>query len=31
MKPRRIEIAGAGGAKTIEHEGQPKAEKAKAA
>ena len=33
MKPRRIEIAGSGGggAKTIEHEGQPKAEKAKAA
>ena len=31
MKPRRIEIAGAGEAKTIEHEGQPKAEKAKAA
>ena len=26
MKPRRIEIAGSGGAKTIEHEGQPKAE-----
>ena len=31
MKPRRIEIAGGGGAKTIEHEGQPKGEKAKAA
>src|SRR3954451_18300644 len=31
MKPRRIEIAGAGEAKTIEHEGQPKVEKAKAA
>ena len=31
MRPRRIEIAGSGGAKTIEHEGQPKAEKAKAA
>src|SRR5215218_4845594 len=31
MKPRRIEIAGSGGAKTIEHEGQPKGEKAKAA
>jgi molecular chaperone IbpA len=31
MRPRRIEIAGGGGPKTIEHEGQPKAEKAKAA
>ena len=31
MKPRRIEIAGSGGAKTIEHEGQPKGEKAKVA
>src|SRR3954467_5638499 len=31
MKPRRIEIAGGGETKTIEHEGQPKAEKAKAA
>src|SRR3954467_11513 len=31
MKPRRIEIAGGGGPKAIEHEGQPKAEKAKAA
>src|SRR5215212_135591 len=31
MKPRRIEIAGGGEAKTNEHEGQPKAEKAKAA
>ena len=31
MKPRRIEIAGGGGPKTIEHEGQPKAETAKAA
>ena len=31
MKPRRIEIAGSGGAKTIEHESQPKAEDAKAA
>ncbi len=25
MRPRRIEIAGGGGPKTIEHEGQPKA------
>ena len=31
MKPRRIEIADGGGPKTIEHEGQPKAGKAKAA
>ena len=31
MKPRRIEIAAAGEGKTIEHEGQPKGEKAKAA
>src|SRR3954465_4184326 len=31
MKPRRIEIAGGGEAKTIEHDSQPKAEKAKAA
>ncbi len=31
MKPRRIEIAGGGGPKAIEHEGQPKVEKAKAA
>jgi len=31
MRPRRIEIAGGGEPKTIEHEGQPKAEKAKAA
>jgi molecular chaperone IbpA len=31
MRPRRIEIAGSGGPKAIEHEGQPKAEKAKAA
>ena len=31
MKPRRIEIAGAGEAKTIEHDSQPKVEKAKAA
>jgi molecular chaperone IbpA len=31
MKPRRIEIAGGGEAKTIEHEGQPKVEKPKAA
>lgn len=31
MKPRRIEIAAGGEAKTIEHESQPKVEKAKAA
>ncbi len=31
MKPRRIEIAGGGGVKTIEHDSQPKVEKAKAA
>jgi molecular chaperone IbpA len=31
IRPRRIEIAGGGGPKAIEHEGQPKAEKAKAA
>src|SRR3954469_21898116 len=31
MKPRRIEIAGGDGPKTIEHEGQPEAETAKAA
>ena len=31
MRPRRIEIAGGGEPKTIEHEGQPTAEKAKAA
>src|SRR3954451_19481582 len=31
MRPRRIEIAGGGGPKAIEHEGQPKAERAKAA
>jgi len=31
MKPRRIEIAGGGGAKTIEHDAKPKVEKAKAA
>jgi molecular chaperone IbpA len=31
MKPRRIEIAGGGVPTTIEHEGQPKAETAKAA
>ena len=31
MRPRRIEIAGGGEPKTIEHEGQPKAEKVKAA
>ena len=31
MKPRRIEIAAGGGPKTIEHDSQPKAEKAKAA
>jgi len=31
MRPRRIEIAGGGGPKAIEHEGQPKAETAKAA
>ena len=31
MKPRRIEIAGGGEAKTIEHDAKPKAEKAKAA
>ena len=31
MKPRRIQIAGSGEAKTIEHGGQPKVETAKAA
>ena len=31
MRPRRIAIAGGGGAKAIEHEGQPKVETAKAA
>ena len=31
LKPRRIEIAAAGAAKTIEHDSQPKVEKAKAA
>jgi molecular chaperone IbpA len=31
MKPRRIEIASSGEAKTIEHDSQPKVEKAKAA
>ena len=31
MKPRRIEIAGGGETKTIEHEAKPKVEKAKAA
>src|SRR5689334_15979594 len=31
MKPRRIEIAGGGETKTIEHQGQPKVEKPKAA
>src|SRR5215217_3262448 len=31
MKPRRIEIAGGGEAKTIEHDAKPKVEKAKAA
>jgi len=31
MKPRRIEVAAGGEAKTIEHDSQPKVEKAKAA
>ena len=31
MKPRRIEIAGGGEAKTIEHDSQPKVGKPKAA
>ena len=31
MRPRRIEIAGGGETKTIEHDAKPKAEKAKAA